>query len=227
MKVLDLRCGIGHAFEGWFASEDDYGSQRERGLVDCPVCGNADVVRLPSAPRLNLSGARAPASETAQRDPQVDAGGAASSSPPGELYVHGNAAARFVEAVAELLKNTEDVGTRFAEEARRRGVAVHGHFGDARGRGGRGHGRRRELRGTRTREVEPRGARQARHLGVAADRAIEQAALALRAVVVLGGEPAFEAMAGAAAQVEHFHRGAFTRRPARPVSRRRCATAAA
>ena len=29
MKVLDLRCGAGHAFEGWFASEDDYGSQRE------------------------------------------------------------------------------------------------------------------------------------------------------------------------------------------------------
>ena len=60
MKVLDLRCGAGHAFEGWFASEDDYGSQRERGLLDCPVCGNAEVVRLPSAPRLNLSGARAP-----------------------------------------------------------------------------------------------------------------------------------------------------------------------
>ena len=119
MKVLDLRCGIGHAFEGWFASEDDYGSQRERGLVDCPVCGNADVVRLPSAPRLNLSGARAPASETAQRDPQADAVGGASSSPSTELSVHGNAAARFVEAVAELLKNTEDVGTRFAEEARR------------------------------------------------------------------------------------------------------------
>ena len=43
MKVLDLRCGAGHAFEGWFASEDDYGSQRERGLLDCPVCGNAEV----------------------------------------------------------------------------------------------------------------------------------------------------------------------------------------
>ena len=68
MKVLDLRCGTGHAFEGWFASEDDYGSQRERGLLDCPVCGNAEVMRLPSAPRLNLSGARAPA--PAQRPPR-------------------------------------------------------------------------------------------------------------------------------------------------------------
>ena len=108
MKVLDLRCGAGHAFEGWFASEEDYGSQRERGLLDCPVCGNAEVMRLPSAPRLNLSGARAP----------EPASGPAPA-PATELAVHGNAAQRFVEAVADLLKNTQDVGPRFAEEARR------------------------------------------------------------------------------------------------------------
>ncbi len=111
MKVLDLRCGTGHGFEGWFASEDDYASQRERGLLDCPVCGNAEVARLPSAPRLNLSGARSPA--------QSAAPAAAPASAP-ETAVHGTAAAaRFVEAVAELLKNTQDVGPRFAEEARR------------------------------------------------------------------------------------------------------------
>lgn len=116
MKVLDLRCGAGHAFEGWFASEADYGSQRERGLLDCPVCGNADIVRLPSAPRLNLSGARAPAVETPSNAPEAAPTGGPSAA---QLAVHGNAAARFVEAVAELLRNTEDVGNRFAEEARR------------------------------------------------------------------------------------------------------------
>jgi hypothetical protein len=112
MKVLDLRCGAGHAFEGWFASEDDYGSQRERGLLDCPVCGNAEVVRLPSAPRLNLSGARAP-------EPARAAERAAAPAQPTGMAVHGEAAQRFIEAVAELLKNTQDVGPRFAEEARR------------------------------------------------------------------------------------------------------------
>jgi hypothetical protein len=117
MKVLDLRCGAGHSFEGWFASEDDYNSQRERGLVDCPVCGNADVMRLPSAPRLNLSGARAPASEGARASEAPTSAGAPA--PATELAVHGSAAARFVEAVAELLKNTQDVGPRFAEEARK------------------------------------------------------------------------------------------------------------
>src|SRR5664279_4085471 len=99
MKVLDLRCGAGHTFEGWFASEDDYGSQRERGLLDCPVCGNAEVLRLPSAPRLNLSGARSPAHAG------EPAGGAAPAQVT-QLAVHGSAVQRFVEAVAELLKNT-------------------------------------------------------------------------------------------------------------------------
>jgi hypothetical protein len=117
VKVLDLRCGTGHAFEGWFASEDDYVSQRERGLLDCPMCGNADVARLPSAPRLNLSGARAPASEAVRASGAPASGGFAAQ--PSELAVHGSAAARFVEAVAELLKNTQDVGPRFAEEARK------------------------------------------------------------------------------------------------------------
>ena len=110
MKVLDLRCGAGHGFEGWFASEADYDSQRERGLLDCPVCGNADVKRLPSAPRLNLSGARAPEAAA----PPAVSSAVAATAPPAHA-----AAARFVEAVAELLKNTQDVGPRFAEEARR------------------------------------------------------------------------------------------------------------
>ena len=53
MKVLDLRCAHEHPFEGWFASEEDYLSQRERGLVECPLCGDKEVTRLPSAPRAN------------------------------------------------------------------------------------------------------------------------------------------------------------------------------
>ncbi|MBV8468755.1 MAG: DUF1178 family protein [Burkholderiaceae bacterium] len=107
MKVLDLCCGTGHVFEGWFASEEEYHSQRESGMLDCPVCGNADVERRPSAPRLNLSRARTPEAEEGSR------------SAAAPVAVNGPAATRLVEAVAELLKNTQDVGDRFAEEARR------------------------------------------------------------------------------------------------------------
>ena len=79
MKVVDLRCAQDHRFEGWFASDADEAAQRERGLLACPLCGDADVSRMPSAPRLNLSSpsSSAPAAGTttlvlpAPNDPQA------------------------------------------------------------------------------------------------------------------------------------------------------------
>jgi hypothetical protein len=116
MKVLNLRCANGHGFEGWFASEDDFLGQNGRGLVECPMCSDRVITRLPTAPRLNLSGAResdAPTprpAEPAAADPQ----------------------ALWLQAVREVLRQTEDVGERFPEEARRI------HFGEAKERGIRG-----------------------------------------------------------------------------------------
>ncbi|KWF72228.1 hypothetical protein WL92_15290 [Burkholderia multivorans] len=96
MKVLDLQCPHGHRFEGWFASADEFESQLSRKLVECPVCGTSEVSRMPSAPRLNLSGAT-------QAQP-VD---------PRALQ------AQVMRALREVLAKTENVGERFAEEARR------------------------------------------------------------------------------------------------------------
>ncbi|MBY4795549.1 DUF1178 family protein [Burkholderia multivorans] len=96
MKVLDLQCLHGHRFEGWFASADEFESQLSRKLVECPVCGTTEVSRMPSAPRLNLSGAT-------QAQP-VD---------PRALQ------AQVMRALREVLAKTENVGERFAEEARR------------------------------------------------------------------------------------------------------------
>lgn len=108
MKVLDLRCANGHGFEGWFGSEDDFSRQREGGLVECPLCADRRVDRLPSAPRLNLSGARAPAAPLANA-PAPQAGEGA------ELALQ----TAWMQAVRHLMAHTEDVGPRFAEEARR------------------------------------------------------------------------------------------------------------
>ena len=70
MKVLDLQCPLGHVFEGWFASEDDFQGQRERGLVQCPMCGDEHIEKRLSAPRLNL-GVRAPATQAAANLSQI------------------------------------------------------------------------------------------------------------------------------------------------------------
>lgn len=141
MKVLDLRCANGHGFEGWFGSEDDYLGQNGRGLIACPACNDQAITRLPSAPRLNLSGAReprpaapaaagaGPSTSTAPSTGTTAVVPAASALPqPADLQ------AVWLKAVRELMANTEDVGEHFPEEARRihyGEVAPHGIRGQA------------------------------------------------------------------------------------------------
>ncbi|MEJ8851657.1 DUF1178 family protein [Variovorax rhizosphaerae] len=116
MKVLNLQCALGHGFEGWFGSNEAFETQLAGGLVECPVCGDTHITKLLSAPRLNL-GAAAPS--------QVPA--------PAE-----DASARWMQAARELMARTEDVGDRFADEARRI------HYGEAADRGIRGQATREQ-----------------------------------------------------------------------------------
>ena len=130
MKVLNLRCSLDHGFEGWFASEDDFLGQQARGAVECPLCGDKTITRLPSAPRLNLSGAREPSAAVA---PPAAAPAAAEGA---AINVAGPALADlqalWLKAVHHVLSTTEDVGERFPEEARRI------HYGETEHRGIRG-----------------------------------------------------------------------------------------
>lgn len=50
MIVFDLRCGNDHVFEAWFGSTADYDAQTARGLVACPICDDASVVKAAMAP---------------------------------------------------------------------------------------------------------------------------------------------------------------------------------
>lgn len=123
MKVLNLQCGQAHAFEGWFASEDDFRDQLSRGLVECPLCGDAHVAKLPSAPRLNLGAAQPQAAAPKQE---------VMSAPNPQLQ------AAWMELVKKVMSSTEDVGERFAEEARKI------HYGETEERGIRGQASREE-----------------------------------------------------------------------------------
>lgn len=121
MKVLNLQCRHAHAFEGWFASEEDFQGQLARGLVECPMCGDVDIAKMPSAPRLNLG-----AAEPAQPKQEVMA------APNAQLQ------AAWRQIVQQVMANTEDVGERFAEEARKI------HYGESDERGIRGQATREE-----------------------------------------------------------------------------------
>jgi len=119
MKVLNLRCAADHRFEGWFASDADFTRQADGGLIGCPICEDKAITRLPSAPRLNVS---------AQRQ-RVEQEAAAPS--PADLAA-ARAQGQWMRVVREVISQTEDVGERFPEEARRI------HYGEAKERGIRG-----------------------------------------------------------------------------------------
>jgi hypothetical protein len=122
MKVLDLQCPHGHRFEGWFASDHDFESQLSRRLIACPICAATEVSRMPSAPRLNLSGATRPRQDSAQpREAQSTNDGGRE---PGPAQAGIAERAREFEAAAlrmlrEVVGKAENVGDRFAEEARK------------------------------------------------------------------------------------------------------------
>ena len=130
MKVLDLRCGHDHRFEGWFDSEDDFLSQDRRGLVTCPVCADGQVTRLPSAPRLNVSNLRGEPETAAVPDAQTAM------------------QTQWMRAVRHLMEQTEDVGERFPEEARRI------HYGEIEQRGIRGQATREAADALREEGIE-------------------------------------------------------------------------
>ena len=89
MIVFDLRCAAAHVFEAWFGSGREYEAQCARGLVECPICGSAEVEKAPMAPRLG-----------------------------GEATGTKQMLAEMARLQRRLLEKSEHVGDRFPQEAR-------------------------------------------------------------------------------------------------------------
>lgn len=103
MIIFDLTCTHGHRFEGWFASADDFERQTKAVLVRCPVCDDASVVRVPSA-KVHVGKATIDAPPMTD-EPETEKAAAV----PDEL----------IRKLREIVRNTENVGRRFPEEARK------------------------------------------------------------------------------------------------------------
>lgn len=139
MIVFDLACTGGHVFEAWFGSQADYDGQQARGLVSCPICGDAGVGKAPMAPRISTGAAAREQGRAMERAEersvqQVSGGGSGGGGAGGAGGGQPTAAdmkamMRAAMAMqAKLLASSEDVGTRFADEAR----AIHAGEADDR-----------------------------------------------------------------------------------------------
>lgn len=140
MISFALACSKGHRFDAWFRGGSDYESQRAAGLLSCPVCGDGSIGKALMAPRVSTARSKAKAAQEVHQAMQAaratlaaDSGEAGGGKPlatlPGRLEDAPAPVKAYVEAVRKLRREieagTEDVGARFAEEARRM------HLGEA------------------------------------------------------------------------------------------------
>jgi hypothetical protein len=119
-----LGCSHGHEFESWFHTIDAYDAQSHAGAVACPLCGSTEITKQPMAPAVVSARSNAIASQDAQS--------------------LGDQRAAVLDALRafkhSVVKNSEDVGAGFADEARKI------HFGDAEERNIRGSSTPEEAR---------------------------------------------------------------------------------
>jgi hypothetical protein len=112
LKVFNLQCEAGHLFEGWFGSHDDYDDQHARGLISCPMCESKTIQKMPSAPRINMGRAQ----EVVPASAPVASPGSALS---GRSQDVAQVQAAIMQQMRALVSAAENVGARFADEARR------------------------------------------------------------------------------------------------------------
>ena len=113
MIVFELQCPDLHRFEGWFASTEDYERQLAAGQIACPVCAASGVRKVPSA-RI-----KRPRELPAQPQPDKKQVPAAAAAAPATAKLAPAQQMTLAAFIDHVLVSSEDVGTRFAEEARK------------------------------------------------------------------------------------------------------------
>ena len=106
-----LECDAGHQFDAWFSSSADFDRQSEAGYVSCPHCASTTVSKLLMAPNV-ATGRQKDRTKAVVMD-----------------NVRREMIDKLREVVREVRANTEDVGEKFPEEARKI------HYGEAEVRG--------------------------------------------------------------------------------------------
>ena len=124
MIRYSLHCDRGHVFESWFQSSSAYESQEKRKLVNCPVCGSARVERSIMAPQIVSKKGRDSQSSNDVAAPAQSAEVTASGSTPLLMAQERELRTKLKELRDHIVKNADNVGERFPNEARKM------HYGD-------------------------------------------------------------------------------------------------
>ena len=118
MIKYSLVCESDHGFEAWYKNGDDFETQKKRGFLECPVCGSKQIGKALMAPNV----------ATSRKQAEV---AVATDHPKQREIIE-----KMLGLARALRSSSEDVGTRFAEEARK----IHYGESDARGIYGKASG---------------------------------------------------------------------------------------
>ena len=111
MIKFALLCARGHEFQSWFQSSEAFDTQIKSGLVLCPFCQATEVTKAIMAPAIASRGEAKRAKISAQAHSQTKVA---------LLDRHDRKSRAMINAFRKrLLEQADDVGTRFAEEARK------------------------------------------------------------------------------------------------------------
>jgi len=111
MISFRLACDKDHVFDGWFGSSEDFEAQKQRKLVECPTCGSIEVEKTLMAPTVS----------TARKKETMAVA---------TMDKARNEVMREMKALRDkVIENSDDVGERFPEEARKI------HYGETEARG--------------------------------------------------------------------------------------------
>jgi hypothetical protein len=109
MVIYNLVCAKNHNFEGWFPSFEEYQKQAERKLLACPTCGSKKIEKVPHACAVHVK-REEPARP--RRSEQTESTAPSAPLSPAEFKE------MLIQVYHHVKTNFEDVGPRFAEEAR-------------------------------------------------------------------------------------------------------------
>jgi hypothetical protein len=124
MIRYNLVCAKGHEFESWFANSAAYDKQARRGFLECPSCGSTKVEKALMTPRLartRKSDVAIPAPPEAVAATEPAATPAPEPAAPVAMLSpqESELRAKLKELRDHLVANSENVGQKFPEEARK------------------------------------------------------------------------------------------------------------
>jgi len=130
MILYKLQCCDEHSFDGWFRDSKTFDRQAKAGQIECPYCGKTEISKAPMAPNIAKSASHDVESANPIVGDRVT-----------ETRAH-QVAQQILEAATKareyVEKNYEDVGDKFADEARAM------HYGEREEGGIYGHASEKE-----------------------------------------------------------------------------------